>query len=223
MLADTFVIEFFPKAQSSIQKNILQKEEQNPLEKTCDYGPGSPARQSSAPARDHPKGASPPVKRLKFEDPSSPGPPLPPPAPGTASSSTDPAPGPTLPIAEPGTLLPIADGTTAEPSASSSPAAQESSCPAAQPEKKDEADENEGDKTTDYQVSFYTNLTADLLEHRELLQAGCGHDPQIFNEIKRQLNDLEELIQEGLDKFHYEPLHHQTYLNYEPGSAIESS
>ena len=153
-----------------------------------DYGPSQ-----ELPVHDPPRGSSPlQPKRLKLEDPpTSPGPDS---HPGASSS------GNTEPI------LPIAD--TAASSSSSGPVLPISQpTTVAQPEKKDESDGDDCNETKDYQVSLYTSLTADPIENPKLLRTGCGNDEHVFLEIKQKLDDLEELINEGLNKFHYEPMH----------------
>ena len=72
-------------------------------------------------------------------------------------------------------------------------------------------------------MSLYTSLTADLIENPKLLRSGCGHDEKVVLEIKQKLDDLEELIQEGLDKFYYDSIHSKSFFNFDHGPSVETS
>jgi hypothetical protein len=182
-------------ASAQQESGVAQQESEG----TCDYGP--------PPVIDHtpPEISSPQKpKRLKFDDsPERPGT-----HPGASSSSSA---GPSLPLTDPesssaGPALPIAQPETT----------------GSDPGKKDESDEASGDETKEFHLSLYSSLTSELLENPSLLRSSCGHDEKVFLEVTKQLDDLEILIQEGLDKWHADQVT-ESFLNVDHGSSFETS
>ena len=84
-------------------------------------------------------------------------------------------------------------------------------------------DPSDEDNTTEYHVALYSSLTAEFLNNPEKLKATLEFDDKMHKEVIQQLDNLETLIQHGLDTYYNDWNKSDSYISTANNCSFDTS